>query len=331
MTTPHVVVVGSGVIGLSSALELARSGKRVTVIADRKPAETVSAVAAAIWEPYDAFPRDAVLQWSLDALATFTELAADPATGVHLREGVSVQREPGKKAWWAGGVVEARPARPEELPDGAVSGEVCTVPVIVMPVYLEWLMRSCEANGVLFEWRTLATLEEVGHGSSPIVVAAGLRAGELVAGEQLVPVRGQIVRLANPGLTRWYIDEDNAGGCTYIIPRVDDVICGGTNEPGVADSVPDPAVAEAILARARRLEPRLADAEVLADVVGFRPGRESVRLDATEHSGRLVVHCYGHGGAGVTTSWGAARDVVRLVDGTPIQISHNSNFSRSAT
>ena len=37
--------------------------------------------------------------------------------------------------------------------------------------------------------------------------------------------------------------------------------------------------------------------------------RPEVRLEA---EGR-TVHCYGHGGAGVTLSWGCAEEVSRLV------------------
>ena len=54
--------------------------------------------------------------------------------------------------------------------------------------------------------------------------------------------------------------------------------------------------------------PELADASVLAHRVGLRPARPSVRL---ERDGD-VVHCYGHGGAGVTLSWGCADEVVSL-------------------
>jgi D-amino-acid oxidase len=50
-------------------------------------------------------------------------------------------------------------------------------------------------------------------------------------------------------------------------------------------------------------------------VVGLRPGRSTVRLEEAEplSSGARVVHNYGHGGAGVTLSWGCAREVVTLV------------------
>ena len=315
-----VVVVGAGVIGLTCAIELARHGNAVTVVADQPPHRTVSAVAAAIWEPYDAYPRGQVLRWSMASLAEFQKLATDPESGVFEREGVVLHRDSTEPAWWTRTSVGARAATSDELVDGAASGDVCTVPVIVMPIYLEWLLRRCTALGVAFEWRNLRSLDEVGHGACPIVVAAGLRSGELTGDTQLQPVRGQLVRLTNPGLTRWYLDDDNPAGTTYIVPRVDDVICGGTNEPGetgaVPDSsraVPDSSRARAILERSLRLEPRLAEATVLANIVGFRPGRGEVRIDSTEHGGRSIVHCYGHGGAGVTTSWGAAREVTALV------------------
>jgi D-amino-acid oxidase len=44
--------------------------------------------------------------------------------------------------------------------------------------------------------------------------------------------------------------------------------------------------------------------------VGLRPARPVVRLERVDH----VVHCYGHGGAGITLSYGCADEVVSLVD-----------------
>ena len=55
---------------------------------------------------------------------------------------------------------------------------------------------------------------------------------------------------------------------------------------------------------------RLAGAEVLRSLVGLRQFRRAVRLDRDGD----VVHCYGHGGSGVTLSWGCADDVLAAVD-----------------
>jgi D-amino-acid oxidase len=62
--------------------------------------------------------------------------------------------------------------------------------------------------------------------------------------------------------------------------------------------------------------PALRSAEVLGHRVGLRPARPSVRLESVPHADGSpggVVHCYGHGGAGVTLAWGCADDVVTLV------------------
>ena len=51
-----------------------------------------------------------------------------------------------------------------------------------------------------------------------------------------------------------------------------------------------------------------------ACVAGVRPYRTgSYRLEAETASGKLVVHNYGHGGAGITLSWGCAAKVRRIV------------------
>ena len=59
--------------------------------------------------------------------------------------------------------------------------------------------------------------------------------------------------------------------------------------------------------------PLLAGVRVLGGAVGLRPARPAVRLEAEPHDRGVVVHCYGHGGAGVTLAWGCAEEVVGLV------------------
>jgi len=50
-------------------------------------------------------------------------------------------------------------------------------------------------------------------------------------------------------------------------------------------------------------------------VVGLRPGRPTVRLeeDARDEPGPRILHNYGHGGAGITISWGCADELTALV------------------
>ncbi|MEU0538178.1 FAD-dependent oxidoreductase [Amycolatopsis tolypomycina] len=156
------------------------------------------------------------------------------------------------------------------------------------------------------EYRPLTSLS--GLDADVVVNAAGLGAGRLAGDGSMVPVGGQVVHLTDPGLPEFVVDQTGPG-VTYVIPHGSHVVCGGTEEPGRADTDPNPAVTADILHRCRALEPRLADAEVLRSVVGLRPSRRAVRLERVGD----VVHCYGHGGAGITLAWGCAADVAELV------------------
>jgi D-amino-acid oxidase len=97
---------------------------------------------------------------------------------------------------------------------------------------------------------------------------------------------------------------------SYLFPHQDFVVLGGTMADHDWDTEPRPEVAERIIADCALIEPRVRDAEVLAHRVGLRPARPEVRLEAEPlGDGRVLWHNYGHGGGGVTISWGCAREI----------------------
>jgi D-amino-acid oxidase len=305
-----VEVVGAGVIGLSCAIELARAGARVRVISDRAPWETTSAIAAAIWFPYAATPADRVLAWGDATLRRLVVLAGDPATGVVLRGGTVCHRSDDPDLAWTAAVPGHRPATEAERPAGVGGATWCELPVVKMDTYLRWLHGQALAAGVVEERQRVASPDELE--AETVVLACGLGARELLGDRELAPIRGQVVRVRDPGLARWVLDDDHPDGLTYIIPRGTDVVLGGTADRGAEDTTPDPAVERAILARASELVPALRDAPILSRAVGLRPGRSAVRLEREDLGGRTIVHCYGHGGAGVTLSWGCAAEAAAL-------------------
>ncbi len=306
----RVLVVGAGVTGLTVGVRLAEAGYDVNLVARELPQETTSAVAAAIWYPYLAQPVDRVLAWSQVSLGEFTALAQTHDSGVVMREGAEFLRGRTADPWWAAAVPDWR--RLDYPPPPYRDGWSFTTPVIEMPVYLTWLQRRLEAAGATLTRMALSGLPDR---ADLVVNCSGLGARLLGDDDEVVPVRGQVVRLAQVGLDRWVLSGDGPDGPTYVVPRSHDIVVGGTEERGAWDRRPDPEVARRILARATALVPELADAEIVGHLVGLRPARPTVRLEPEKlQSGRRVIHCYGHGGAGVTISWGCADDVLAMVE-----------------
>ena len=309
----EAVVVGCGVIGLSTAIRLRKSGLDARIVTAELPKKTTSAVAAAIWYPYRAYPEDAVLRWGRRTFEVFEDLAKVPETGVRMREGVELRREVAGEPWWAGAVPGVRRCAENELPPGYRDGHAFVVPVVEMPIYLRYLIGRFAAAGGEIEERAIDSLDDLAGEARAVVNCAGLGARELIGDDSLRPIRGQVLRVRNPGLDSFSLDEDDPKGVTYIVPRSEDCILGGTADEGAWDTEPDAAVAAEILRRCTALEPRLASAEVLEHRVGLRPGRPEVRLEMESGWGVPVVHNYGHGGSGVTLSWGCAEETADLV------------------
>jgi D-amino-acid oxidase len=311
----RVIVVGAGVVGLTCAVRLAEAGHEAHVLARDLPPETTSAVAAALWYPYRALPPDKVTAWSARSFAAFCELArAEPSSGVAVRQGVELLR-PGDppEPWWRGAVPDL--ATVTDPAPGYPRGWRLALPVAEMDTYLGYLVRRLERAGGTVTRTRLAALPTSGI----VVNATGLASRAMAGDTSLHPVRGQVVRVAQVGIEEWLLVSESDGDDRplYVVPREHDVVVGGTAQDGDWTLQPDPQTARDILDRAAALVPALRTAPVLGHRVGLRPARPAVRLQTVPHGDGGpggVVHCYGHGGAGVTLSWGCADDVLAEVE-----------------
>ncbi|MEU2585983.1 FAD-dependent oxidoreductase [Streptomyces avermitilis] len=306
----EVIVVGGGVIGLTTAIVLAEGGRRVRVWT-REPVErTTSAVAGALWWPYRIEPEASARAWALTSFDVYEELATRPGrTGVRMVEGVqggTTLEE--TEAWASGRALGLRAATAEEYPGG---GLWARLPLIDMPAHLRWLRERFTAAGGTVEARAVTDLAEA---EAPVVVnCTGLGARDLVPDTSVRPVRGQLVVVENPGIRTWLVSTGADGEMAYFFPQPGRLLLGGTAVEDEWSLVPDPAVAEAIVRRCAAWRPEIAGARVLEHRAGLRPARGTVRLERELLSdGRVLVHNYGHGGAGVTVAWGCAQEAAVL-------------------
>ncbi len=319
-----MIVLGCGVSGLTSALVLLESGYRsVTIWAKDLPPFTTSNIAAAIWYPYKIAPQQKAVEWGRRSYEIFLTLAGQPGTGVWLREGLEIfpaemNLSEGLPEWVAF-VKNFRLATSPDLPVGYGTGYVFDTPVIETRLYLEYLAGRVRQLGGQIIQKEVTSLAEPLENAGIVINCSGLGSRAMLNDQAVYPIRGQIVRVEQQLDEGFVLAEelpDATGhvGTSYVVPRSTDCVVGGTSQENNWSLEPDPATAEDILQRAAVYRPELKSARVLEHLVGLRPGRSSVRLEAeTLADGKLVVHNYGHGGAGVTVSWGCAEEVVSLV------------------
>lgn len=305
-----MVVVGAGVIGLSTAIRLAESGRRVRLWAAEEPQRTTSAVAGALWGPDFAEPG---FRWSLITRNELIRLTDVPGSGVHWCRGRQVSDITTEPPPWITELPEVRMCTPDELPDGMLVGMRTRVPIVDMPAYLDYLSTRLADAGTRIELREVSALEEAAAAAPVVVNCTGLGARELAGDSTLYPVRGQHVVVRNPGVEEFYFEARTTPEWAGFFPHGEHVVLGGIAQANQWNLEPDPVVAEAIVSRCAAIEPRLADAQVIAHCVGLRPTRKTPRLAQEERDGVRYVHNYGHGGIGVSLSWGCANAVVQLL------------------
>ncbi|GIT11044.1 MAG: amino acid oxidase [Methanobacteriota archaeon] len=294
-------VVGAGVSGLSCAVKLLEAGHEVVVISDRFSPDTVSDIAAAIWYPFLTAPADRADGWGIATYAELERLSErEPQSGVRMRDGREYLRQAVDPPEWSEDIAAFRILDDSEIPEGYVFGWQFRAPVIEMQLYMPWLRSRVEALGGSFVQSFVGDLSEV---SGEVVVnCVGLGARELCGDEEVRPARGQVIFIdQDPGIGHF---DQQPETLTYTIPRSDVTVLGGTaqvDDWGMDIRAEDN---DLILSKVEALWPELDRSRIIGGAVGLRPSRSEVRLEVEYIDERKVVHNYGHGGAGVTLSWG---------------------------
>ncbi len=307
--TCDVLVVGGGVIGLTTAYELARAGARVHVVDQGGLGQESSWAGAGILPPGNpARARSPFDQLRAHSAAMFPELSADlrQRTGIdngYLRCG-GIELFPGGTGlsggtgltadeWRGEGVasewLDEAAARKLEPALAAGLGRALYLPDMAQlrnPRHLKALVAGCQALGVKLSpgcpvcrvvhrgscVETLETAVGALH-AERFLVAAGAWSDVLL--EQVgcklgvCPVRGQIALLHAPPVLQRIL----MYGANYLVPRPDGrVLIGSTEEDAGFDKRTTAEAIAGLISLACRLAPALARAEVERAWAGLRPG-----------------------------------------------------------
>ena len=184
-----------------------------------------------------------------------------------------------------------------------------------MPHYLGSYLsnRFLKAGGTLTE-KTFSTWEDALEASEATLVnCTGLGSFELLQDKALYPVRGQVLQSKSVQVDEFVLSADHPEGSIYVLPRRNGVILGGGSRSGVWDKQIDPVHAERTRRLAAMLSTKTGETDDWEMKVGLRPGRKQIRCERDDSAGKTIVHNYGHTGAGVTLSWGCAREVLSLL------------------
>ena len=305
-----ITVVGAGVSGLTTGIRLLEEGWNVNIITENMSPNTVSDTAAAWWYPFLAEPIEKTNRWSSETFKQLLRLKnIEGVDCITLRKGREYLEEKCDPPGWSFEIPYFRILEKEEIIEGYTFGWEMEAPVIEMNLYMPWLLSRFEDLGGIFELKRFNSIDEVP--GEFIVNCTGIGARTMSEDETVIPVRGQVIYIEqDPGFGRF---DQQPETLTYTIPRRDVTVLGGTAQKGDWDPNIREKDTEYILSKCEALWPELDRTKIVGQAVGLRPSRYEVRLEQENIDSRTIIHNYGHGGAGVTLSWGCADEVVRLL------------------
>jgi D-amino-acid oxidase len=334
---PAVLVLGAGVIGLTTARALLARGYRVRILARERSRGTTSDAAGGLYLPFlvgrpgslTPAATETMVGWAARSLELLFPLAeaGKLARWIDSYELFTTDDLP---AWLPGLLPEAVRLPQRALPEPFRMGWRIRTVLVETSAWLDELEREVLERGASIESAVITSLEDVLALQTDVIVNC-LGAGASIfdrgvpEDERVQPVRGQVAVL--PPIPLEFAASFQVGNDDYyVLPRRDRLILGGTHEFGVSDPTTDPETLRTIATRCRELlgalceglgirVPDLGSDDQIVGRAGIRPFRPAGPRVVCEQIGSVsVIHNYGHGGAGIGFALGCAEAAADLVD-----------------
>jgi D-amino-acid oxidase len=232
-------VIGSGIMGLTSARLLQDAGWKVTIYTRDTWRHTTSNVAAGEWSPFSVYDANAIgpdfmpqFLWAARvAHHAYTNLTGADY-GIRWLETYSLREEPFPKGEPPGPLDDLfayrRNLGPGEHPFPTRYAR-CFVTMQIDPgVLLRRLVGDFQQSGGRFVMCTFATVDDVMALREPLIFnCTGLGSRELFGDTQLTAAKGQLVFLPpDPAID--YMLFGSSTDILYLFPRSDVLLLGGT-------------------------------------------------------------------------------------------------------
>ena len=320
MTQKNIIIVGSGVTGLTTAHQLALAGHKVTIVslegADKNPHTSDSAYAMSI--PVAWNPDTRIAPFTVASRAKYTELSADKASGIELLPAIVLHRKTVADPWYSdlAGFRHATSSERGDLYDDGLVME--NTPVIDPSTYLPYLRAKVIALGVTIQKLEVKSFDDLPAEYDAIVNCTGFGHRAITGDTSVFASRVQVVRVSNANNKHIRVcktDDEDGDARVCIVPHEKYITIGGFFDGGETIDVDD-SLTQRLLDNAMRVEPGLKVS--LADVIevrrAIRPERNMPLLDRTTTAGgRILVHSNGWDGMGYCGAWGSADWVVENI------------------
>jgi len=173
-------------------------------------------------------------------------------------------------------------------------------------VYLQYLCDKFVSLGGKIEKVKIHSFDAID--TDLIINCTGIGARFLTGDKELLPLRGQVLRVEAPWIkTALYADD------IYIIPGLNYVTIGGVRQHNNWTDEIEPYDEKKLWSKAKELFPVISKAKKKGSFVGLRPHRSFPRIEIETVGRKTIVHNYGHGGYGIMASPFTANKAVDLM------------------